>query len=562
LGWRIAGASAPHLAVATHTKFFTFTSGVLTDRTIGDLAAGTANTVFDVGGYGTGNYGAGIYGTGDSAQKTSVPAGTWQLDTFGNYLLACLTPSDGRLLIWDTATTTLQPVSNTGGVGTLTVASGTIANGDTVTIGTKTYTWQTTLTDVNGNVWRGTTNATALANLASAINLTAGAGTAYATAMTKHTLVSAVAATTTLVVTQLVYGTATIPSTEVIVDAGITWGATTLQGGDTGDAPTGNTGLVVTNERFLMALGAGSDPRKIQWPSQESLTDWTPSGSNTAGDFDLPGTGRIVCGARGRNETLLWTDEDLFSAQYIGGTLIYAFTQLGQKCGIIAPQAKAVVDGRAAWMGQKGFWVYDGYVKPAPSEVSDYVFQHFNVSQRIKCFAEPRTDFGEVWFHYCSDAASEPDRYVIWNYWENHWTPGALNRTAGIDRGAFDCPVMASSTPGLFEHELSTTHTGETAPSLESGPVELGDGDQVMSVVQILPDEATKAGQRLGSLHAHLFAQFYPDGLETTSGPHQLVNPTSVRLTGRQLRVRFDEATEGDWRLGVVRFDVRAGGER
>lgn len=588
LGWRIAGAASPHLAIATNSKLFTFIGGALTDRTIGNLSAGAAKTSYSTGAYGMGKYGIGKYGVGDVAQSVStVNAGTWSLDTFGNYLLACLTPTDGRLLVWKSGTDTLQPVSNMPGVGVLTVASGSIANGDTVTIGTKTYTWQTTLTNVNGNVLLGATNATALANLASAINLTTGAGSTYAAAMTKHTLVSAVAATTTLTVTQLIYGTATIPSSEVIVDAGITWGAGNLAGGLTGGAPTSCTGLVVTNERFLFALGVGRDtagnwesnPRGVAWCCQESLgdtlltaTDWVPTTLNTAGDFQLPGTGRLVCGARGRNETLLWTDEDLFAAQYIGGTLIYAFTQLGQKCGIIAPMAKAVVDGRAAWMGPKGFWVYDGYVKPAPSEVSDYVFQHFNHSQRIKCWAEARTDFGEIWFHYPSDQAGnsgECDRYVIWNYWENHWTPGVLPRTAGIDRGAFDYPILASSAPALYEHELGNVTTAgwpadtpRVAPYLESGPVEMGEGDQVVQVVQLIPDEATLAGQQVGSLHAHLFAQFYPDGTETTSGPHTLANPTSVRLTGRQLRVRFDEASEGDWRLGVVRFDVKAGGKR
>ena len=475
------------------------------------------------------------------------------------------------------------------GVGVLTVASGNFANDDTVTVGTKTYTLRDVLgaTHVaDGDVKLETAAADTLSNLAKAINLTGTAGTHYATAMTKHTLVSAVATATTLTVTQLIYGTATIASSKVTVDGGITWGAGNLAGGLKGGAPTENTGLVVTNERFLFALGVGRDlagnweanPRGVAWCCQESLgdtlltaTDWVSTTLNTAGDFQLPGTGRLVCGARARNETLIWTDEDLFAAQYIGGTLIYAFTQLGQKCGIIAPQAKAVVDGRAAWMGQQGFWVYDGYVKPAPSEVSDYVFRQFNRSQRIKCWAEARTDYGEIWFHYPSNVSGgECDRYVIWNYWENHWTMGTLPRTAGIDRGAFTFPILASSEPLLYEHETGSVTTAgwnattpRVAPFLESGPVEMGDGDQVIQVVQIVPDSVTEAGQvPPGSLHVHLFAQFSPNGTETTSGPHELANPTSVRLTGRQLRVRFDEASEGDWRLGVVRFDVKAGGKR
>jgi hypothetical protein len=326
-------------------------------------------------------------------------------------------------------------------------------------------------------------------------------------------------------------------------------------------APTGCSAVCVTNERFVFALGAGGDPRKIQWASQESLTDWTATGTNTAGDFLLPGSGRLMRGLRGRNETLLWTDEDVFSAQYVGGTLVYSFTQLGQKCGLMAPAAVAVVDGRAAWMGRRGFWIYDGFVQPAPSEVSDFVFQDFNDTQRAKCWAMSLVDFGEVWFFYPSTNATEPDRYVLWNYRENHWTPGRLSRSAGIDRGAFASPLMAASGT-VYEHEFSTTHSGATAPYLESGPIEIGEGDNVVHLTALVPDEATRAGQQVGSLQATIYTALYPDDTETAHGPYTLANPTSIRLVGRQLRVRFDEATAGDWRLGVVRLDGVPGERR
>lgn len=57
---------------------------------------------------------------------------------------------------------------------------------NTVVLGGKTYTYQTTLTDVDGNVQIGASAAISLANLAKAINLTGVAGTDYATSMTIH----------------------------------------------------------------------------------------------------------------------------------------------------------------------------------------------------------------------------------------------------------------------------------------------------------------------------------------------------------------------------------------
>jgi len=321
-------------------------------------------------------------------------------------------------------------------------------------------------------------------------------------------------------------------------------------------APTSNRGVVVTPERFVFVLGAAGDPRKVQWSSQESLTEWTASETTTAGDFILPGSGRIVRGIRGRGETLIWTNEALFACQYVGGTLVYSFGQLGSGCGLVAPQAAVVMDGKAAWMGQNCFYVYDGYVRPAPSAVSDYVFSNFNSAMRVKCWAETRADYSEAWFHFPSGSATEPDRYVIWNYLEDHWTMGECARTAGIDRGAFDYPICVTSDGVLWEHEHGSDHTGEVLPYLESGPLEIGDGERVMMVRQLVPDEATRAGQGLGSLHAHLYSAIYPTATETQNGPYTLANPTPVRITSRQVRLRLDETVPGDWRIGVLRIDA------
>ncbi len=65
-------------------------------------------------------------------------------------------------------------------------------NTETVVIDTKTYTWQTVLTDVDGNVFIGVDIAASAANLAAAINLDVGAGVTYAASMTLHPTVEAI----------------------------------------------------------------------------------------------------------------------------------------------------------------------------------------------------------------------------------------------------------------------------------------------------------------------------------------------------------------------------------
>lgn len=81
--------------------------------------------------------------------------------------------------------------------GTLTT-SGSIANGNLVVIGTRTYTFVTALTPVNGQVLIGGSTAIALDHLKAAVNLDTGNGTLYAAASAHPT----VAATTNTINSQ------------------------------------------------------------------------------------------------------------------------------------------------------------------------------------------------------------------------------------------------------------------------------------------------------------------------------------------------------------------------
>lgn len=66
-----------------------------------------------------------------------------------------------------------------------------LSNGNTATVGGKTYTFQTVLTNVDGNVLIGATTDDTLENFRAAINLDAGAGSTYAVATTINSQVSA-----------------------------------------------------------------------------------------------------------------------------------------------------------------------------------------------------------------------------------------------------------------------------------------------------------------------------------------------------------------------------------
>lgn len=322
------------------------------------------------------------------------------------------------------------------------------------------------------------------------------------------------------------------------------------------NAPTGNRSVLVTEERFLFALGADDNPRKVQWSDREDNTTWTPAATNEAGDIELQTSGAIQCGKRVQGQTLILTDVDAHVATYIGGQFVYGFERVGSSCGVASKKVLSVTDAGAFWMGTKSFYVYSGgAVQELPSDVSDYVFSNINYSQISKCWSMSQAQYGEIWWFY--PQSTEVDSYVVYNYVENSWYIGSLDRTSGFDAGSFKNPTMFSADDYKpYEHEVGFSY-GSLTPYAESAPISLGSGDSVMVVTEMIPDERTQ-----GDVQATFKTRFYPNGEEREYGTYLMSNPTSMRFTGRQIRMRVEGASLSDWRLGVNRLEAKAGGRR
>ena len=316
------------------------------------------------------------------------------------------------------------------------------------------------------------------------------------------------------------------------------------------NAPVNNRSILVTEERFLMCLGAGGN--------RENNTVWTPAATNEAGSLELQTNGRIQCGVRVQNQALILTDTDAHVATYSGPPYVYGIERVGTSCGIISTHAIATVDKGAIWMGSRSFYTYSGgAVTEVNCEVADYVFSDINLSQISKVCAVPNANFGEIWWFYPSGNSNENNRYVVFNYNDNTWAIGVMARTAGVDAGVYRQPIIVSAlNKKLYEHEIGFNYDGGE-PFAESGPIIIGNGDNVMSVTKMIPDEKTQ-----GDVDATFKTRFYPNDVERTYGPFNMANPTSLRFTGRQVRIRIEGVNADDWRVGINRLEVIQGGRR
>lgn len=319
--------------------------------------------------------------------------------------------------------------------------------------------------------------------------------------------------------------------------------------------------LVTTQEGILMALGAddgdGLNPRYIKWSGLQNNTDWTPTATNQSRDQILQTQGRIMLGRRVSDGVLILTDEGAFRASYVGPPFVYTFARVGSGCGTVSRQACAVTQSAAYWMNRNGFFQYNGYVTPIPCEVQDYVFSDINDAQIAKVCAVLNADFNEVWWLYPSSDSLEVNRYVVFNYMDGIWYHGSLDRTCGTgSNGVLQYPIMVGSDGLVFDHEVANSRD-DRSPTMRTGPLEIGEGDNVIMLRRFIPDERTA-----GSVEVNFYARQWPNGPQIKYGPYDATSPADLRITARQLEVEYVGMPNIDFRIGNFRFETQPGGRR
>ena len=225
--------------------------------------------------------------------------------------------------------------------------------------------------------------------------------------------------------------------------------------------------LVVTDQRILMALGAGGNRRNVQWSDQENETTWTPAATNQAGSFNIQTPGRLMLARRYHGAVVILSDLDAWLATYTADVYVYSFQKIGDGCGAISRGCAAVIWQGVVWMGAAGFWLYNGVTQKLPCEVSDALFNNLNSQQQSKILCWHNAEYSEVTWYYPSASATENDSCVTWNYSENHWTMGVLARLAGADRGVMVHPLLAGSDGFIYEHEVGFSYV----PNVGSAPL-------------------------------------------------------------------------------------------
>jgi len=346
--------------------------------------------------------------------------------------------------------------------------------------------------------------------------------------------------------------------------------------------------MVSSEERHVIAFGTNpigsivQDPLFVRWSSTEDAVEWTPSITNTAGGYRLSVGTYIVSTIRTRTQTLIWTDQGLYTMTWQGPPYTFNFTLVGNNVSCIAPNSSAALNDVAIWMGREQFFIYDGRIRPLDCSISDFVFRNLNYDQLDKIYSFTNSYYNEVgWL--IPTSTDECDTCILYNYKEGLWYYGSIVRTAWLDRGPTYTPLATDDDSYIYNQETGLDD-GSTAPVsainayIESSPFELqedGSGYHYSFVGNLIPDitfrDSTAASP---SVTMTLSTRDYPGGgisqtqsnsvtQTSTVTVEQFTNQCFVRLRGRSLVFKCESTATGvTWRLGVQRLGIRPDGRR
>lgn len=362
--------------------------------------------------------------------------------------------------------------------------------------------------------------------------------------------------------------------------------------------------IVFASTGHLLALSctdiAGNyDPLLIRWSNVDPVSGpqpeiWYPTIINTAGDLRVSNGSRIITSYKTRQEILIFTDFAVNTLQFLGTSEIFGLQEIASDTSIIGPNTVYGANNTVFWMGVDKFYYYNGRVDTLPCTLRQLIFQDINQDLSSLFVAGGNAQFNEIIWFYASANSNTLNRYVIYNYQDQIWYYGSLDRTYWTDAGYVTNP-LAAQDGWIYEHEngndAGQPNEGTPLPIeayIKSGDIDMNpDGDKFILLRKIVPDmnftsstsSTPEAYMTVGVRNFPGASQIYEDPLVpdtynnvegqplergiTTASINNYTNQIFIRARGRQMNFTIGSDTLGtQWQLGIPRFDAREDGRR
>jgi len=385
--------------------------------------------------------------------------------------------------------------------------------------------------------------------------------------------------------------------------------STTTSGFQTTNNPTATrTTLISPTTRHLIHFGTETtignpttqDDMFIRFSEDENINAYVPEATNTAGTQRIQDGTKIVGALVAKENILVWTDNALYTMKFVGAPFTFGFEQVGTNCGLIGKNAAIEIDGVAYWMGNNGFFSFDGTVNTLPCSVEDYVYDDVDTTKGQQVNAGINNLFTEVTWWYPTSGSEFNNRYVVFNYGQNNarlpmgnWYTGVNTnsiRTTWIDSLVYPRPYATafnSSNTGTFPVVQGETGLGQSVLfEHESGTDQVNPDGSVTALTSFIQSfsfslqkdqaEVFLAMRRFfpnfkvltGNNQITLSIKDFPsqDDIETALSPFIINSSTlkvDTRARGRYANIKIENTGVGEsWRFGTFQVDIQPDGRR
>jgi hypothetical protein len=342
------------------------------------------------------------------------------------------------------------------------------------------------------------------------------------------------------------------------------------------------------------------DDMLIRFSVDEDINNYTPEATNTAGTQRLQDGTKIMGSLVAKENILVWTDNALYAMKFVGAPFTFGFEQVGTNCGLIGKNAAIEIDGVAYWMGNNGFFSFDGTVNTLPCSVEDFIYDDIDTTKGQQVAAGINNLFTEVVWWYPTSNSAFNDRYVVYNYGQDNanlpmgnWYTGTNTnsiRTTWIDSlvypkpyataynstatGTF--PVIQGET-GLgqtvfFEHEIGTDQVnpdGSTTALTSfvrsfSFSLQPDQAEVFLAMRRFLPNFKVLLGNNQVTISVKDFPA--ETSSATALSPFTITSSTTqvdTRARGRYANIKIENTGAGEsWRFGTFQVDLQPDGRR
>ena len=342
------------------------------------------------------------------------------------------------------------------------------------------------------------------------------------------------------------------------------------------------------------------DDMFIRFSADESINEYTIEAVNTAGSQRLQDGTKIVGALVAKENILVWTDNALYTMKFVGAPFTFGFEQVGTNCGLIGKNAAIEIDGVAYWMGNNGFFSFDGTVNTLPCSVEDFVYDNADTTKGQQVNAGINNLFTEVVWWYPTQGSEFNNRYVVYNYGQNNaqlpmgnWYTGTNTnsiRTTWIDSLVYPRPYATaynSANTGTFPVVIGESGLGQTVFfEHETGNDQVNPNGSVTALTSFIQSfsfslqpnqsEVFLAMRRflpnfkvlVGNNQVTLSIKDFPaeDDVQTTLSPFTINSNTlkvDTRARGRYANIKIENTGVNEsWRFGTFQVDIQPDGRR